>query len=75
MRFFLSKKWELSTDHAFSSYLQPVLVNRKSNEAFGPDDVIRHYPSWGYMTAREAVKQLADKKGLSDKLIDKFLNL
>lgn len=41
----LSGSWELSTDHAASSYGQPVLVNRATGEAFGPGDILKPYPS------------------------------
>lgn len=55
----LSGSWELSTDHAASSYGQPVLVNRTTGEAFGPGDILKPYPSYGFMSAAEAVRRLS----------------
>jgi len=55
----LSGSWELSTDHAASSYGQPVLVNRTTREAFGPGDILEPYPSYGFMPAAEAVRRLS----------------
>lgn len=55
----LSGSWELSTDHAASSYGQPVLVNRATGEAFGPGDILKPYPSYGFMPAAEAVRRLS----------------
>jgi hypothetical protein len=54
----LSGTWELSTDHASSSYGQPVLVNRSTGEAFGPGD-IRKAGLNGFMPAGEMVRRLA----------------
>lgn len=59
MKVTLSPSWELSTDHAASSYGQPVLVNRATGEAYGPGDIVRPYPSHGSTTAAEAVRRLA----------------
>ena len=71
----LSGTWELSTDHASSSYGQPVLVNRSTGEAFGPGDILKPYPSYGFMPAGEAVRRLSktaklDAEGLA--LVAKF---
>ena len=55
----LSGTWELSTDHAASSYGQPVLVNRTTGEAYGAADIVKPYPAWGFMPAAEAVRRLA----------------
>lgn len=55
----LSGSWDLSTDHAASSYGQPVLVNRATGTAFGPGDILKPYPSWGFMPAAEAVRRLS----------------
>ena len=54
----LSGSWELSTDHAASSYGQPVLVNLDTGDAYGPGDILQ-YPPDGYMTAADAVRRLA----------------
>jgi hypothetical protein len=55
----LTPTWSLSTDHAASSYGQPVLVNSASGEAFGPGDIIQPYPSWGMMPGADAVRRMA----------------
>ena len=55
----LSGRWELTTDHAASSYGAPVLLDRTSGEAFGPADIIEAYPSWGLMPAAAAAQRLA----------------
>lgn len=58
--------WELTTEHAASSYGQPVLINRATQEAFGPGDIVRAYPSWGFMAAAEAVKRMAATANLDE---------
>jgi len=55
----LSPSWTLTTEHAASSYGQPVLVHRTDGVAFGPGDIVKPYPSYGYMTAAAAVQRLA----------------
>jgi len=55
----LDRNWELSTDHAASSYGQPVLVHRATGEAYGPGDIVRLDPSHGYALAADAVRRLA----------------
>ena len=55
----LSPTWEISTDHAGSSYDQPVLVNRGTGEAYGPGDIVMLDPSHGFTQAAKAVRQLA----------------
>jgi len=72
----LAPSWELSTEHAASSYGQPVLVNRGTGEAFGPGDVLIPYPSWGYVTAAMAVARFAKRKRLDADgaaLVEKFV--
>ena len=59
MRAQLTGTWELSTEHAASSYGQPVLVHRPTGDAYGPADVIKPYPSFGFMRAADAVVRLA----------------
>lgn len=53
------KTWELSTEHAACSYAQPVLVNRATGEAYGAADIVKPYPSWGFMPAAAAVQRMA----------------
>ncbi len=55
----LAPSWELSTEHAASSYGQPVLVHRTTGDAYGPGDIVRPYPSYGLMRAVDAVRRLA----------------
>lgn len=59
MKTTLSPSWELSTDHAASSYGQPVLVHRATGEAYGPGDIVAPYPSYGPMVAADAVRRMA----------------
>ena len=72
------KTWELTTEHAASSYGQPVLVNRATGEAYGPGDILKPYPSWGLMLATEAVKRMAATVKLTEEenaLAEKFAGL
>jgi hypothetical protein len=73
----LKPSWELTTEHAASSYGQPVLVNRTTGEAFGPGDVLQPYPSWPYLLASQAVQRMARTKKLTydeQTFVDKFVN-
>lgn len=54
----LTGTWELTTEHSASSYGQPVLVNRTTGDAYGPADVVKAYPSWGYLPAAAAVERM-----------------
>jgi len=62
----LSPSWTLTTEHAASSYGQPVLVHRTDGVAYGPGDIVKPYPSYGYMTAAAAVARLAKTARLDD---------
>ena len=64
MKAILGPNWELSTDHAASSAGQPVLVNRGTDKAYGPRDILEPYPSWGRMPAARAVARIAETKAL-----------
>jgi hypothetical protein len=64
MQIILAPSWILTTDHAASSYDQPVLVNRGTGKAFGPGDIVRCYPSWGFQPAAQAVARFAKRKRL-----------
>ena len=64
MRTNLAPSWDLTTDHAASSYGQPVLVRRSSGEAYGPLDIVKVYPAWGFLPAAKAVERLATLKRL-----------
>jgi len=74
----LSPSWQLTTEHAASSYGQPVLVHRGTGEAYGPADIIKAYPSYGPMPAVDVVRRLAktanlDKEGKA--LVARFIGL
>ena len=74
----LKPSWELSTEHAACSYGQPVLVNRATGEAFGPGDILKAYPSWGYMPAAATVERMAKTAKLDDEgreLVGRFCGL
>jgi hypothetical protein len=67
--------WKLSTDHSQSSYGIPVLVHQGGGDAFGPDDIVQLFPSYGPLPAKTAVARLARTKQFSpaeQKLIDRF---
>jgi len=65
MKIQLTPSFELSNEHAASSYGQPVLLHRATNEAFGPGDILSPYPSWGLMPASKAVERMARTKKLT----------
>ena len=51
MKIYLSQSWELSDEHSASIEGRPVLVNKKSGEAYGPGDIIgRDRPVLDYVT-------------------------
>ncbi len=79
MKVTLTPSWELSTEHAASSYGQPVLVNRETGEAFGPADPVRPDPSCALMSGRLAVARMRASTGdFTDEqwaCIDKFVYL
>ena len=56
MKVNLSGSWELSTDHADG---QPVLIHRATGAVFWPDDILKPFPSWGFMPATNAVLRMA----------------
>ena len=59
----LAPSFVLTTEHAASSYGQPVLVHRQTGTAYGPGDVLEAYPSFGLLPAKQVVARLA--KGAS----------
>jgi hypothetical protein len=76
MKVTLTPSFELTTEHAASSYGQPVLVDRGTGLAYGPANIIVPYPSWGHMLARDAVKRMAATKKLGKKeqqLVNSFV--
>lgn len=74
----LTPSFELTTEHSASSYGQPVLVNRQSGEAFGPADILKAYPSWGFTPASMAVERMTRSNStLSDEeraFVKSFVN-
>jgi len=72
----LSPTWRLSTDNAAPNSGRLVLVNRTTGEAFGPGDTVKPYPSYGFMSAREAVRRLARTQSLDEEelaLVGRFI--
>jgi hypothetical protein len=67
MKATLSSSWKLSTEHAASCHGQPVLVNRRTGEAFGPGDVVTLSPSHGDTLATDGVRRLAKTAHLTVK--------
>lgn len=58
MKVTLTPSWELTNEHAASNYGQAVLVRRAIQEAIGPGDVIKAYPSWPLQRASQAVERM-----------------
>jgi len=59
MKVALAPEWELSDEHPLSQYGRPVLVERSRGDAYGPDDALQAYPSWGVLPAVRVVQRLA----------------
>ena len=62
----LTGTWELTTEHPTSSYGAPVLVNRATGDGYGPGDIVKCCPSWGFMPAADAVRRMAKTAELDD---------
>ena len=72
----LSPPWQLTTEHAASSYVHPVLVNGDTGDVYGPRDMVQLYPSHEPTPAKIAVKRLAETLQLTSKeqaLVDWFV--
>ena len=52
--------WVLTDEHS-GSYGKPVLVDRGTNEAYGPGDDVRPFPSWDNELAIGAFVKLLGK--------------
>ncbi len=65
MKAILSPEWELSTAKPASRDGRPVLVNRSTWQAFGPEDQVRLYPSQDYANAADAVARLLETAKLT----------
>jgi hypothetical protein len=77
MKVTLTPSFELTDEHSFSSYGQAVLVNRATQEGYGPGDIIRPYPSWDFQPAGEAVKRMAKSGKFTHnerKFVDDFID-
>ena len=75
MKAILSCGWELSDEHAASSYGQPVLVNRRTGDVYGPLDVIELHPEIGAMPAAQGVRMMPRTYHMEDReyeLVFKF---
>jgi len=78
MKVTLSSRWELFTDHAASSYGQPVLVDLDTGDAYGPSDIVQPEPGRGYMRATLVVQRLAQAAELDTAeraLVARFVGL
>ena len=62
----LTPSWILTDEHSASSYGIPVLVNRGTQEAYGCDDIVKPYRSWGYCVAKHAVERMAKTADLTE---------
>jgi hypothetical protein len=76
----LTPSWQLTTEHAASSYGQPVLLDRGTNTVYGAADICKPYASWGFKPAALHVERMANIKRFdpdSDegRLIDAFVSL
>lgn len=57
----LASPWMLTINNAASSCGLPALVNRTTDQAYGPRDCVEIYPSWGRLPASLAVcRMMAD---------------
>ncbi len=70
MKVLLTPTWELSDERAKSSNSQPVLVNRATGEAFGPEDIAEPYPHWGLKPAAVHVTRMIEEKRLSGEALE-----
>ena len=64
MEAILTPSWKLTTDHAASSYGQPVLINPATGEVFGPGDIVKIFEQTGFVPAAEAIKRLVKINGI-----------
>jgi hypothetical protein len=77
MKVNLRSSWQLTDEHAASSYGQPVLVNRASGETFGPADILQPHPSWPSLPASGIVERMAKTAKLTDEeraFVARFVN-
>jgi hypothetical protein len=62
MQIILSPSWVLTDEHSSSNSGIPVLANRETGEAYGPEDTLRAYPSPGLVPAARVVDRLLGRK-------------
>ena len=65
MKLSLTPSFELSNEHAASSCGAPVLVNRHTDEAYAPTDILAAYSMWGPVCAASAVLRMVHGKELT----------
>jgi hypothetical protein len=73
----LSPSWLITTEHAQSHDGLGVLVNRQTGKAYGPDDTLSDYASFGPQPAARVVERLAKGARLDEKqreFVTRFLS-
>ena len=76
MKVTLTRSWELSDEHAMSKAGRPVLVNRSTGGAYGPEDLVDASGFWGVLAAARLVTRLAKTVRLNAQektLVDRFV--
>jgi hypothetical protein len=63
----LSPTWLITTEHEKSRDGLGVLVNRQTGAAYGPDDTLLEYASFGPQPATRVVERLAKGARLDEK--------
>ena len=63
----LSPSWLITTEHAQSHEGLGVLVNRQTGKAYGSDDTLSEYASFGPQAATKVVERLAKGARLDEK--------
>ena len=66
MKVTLTPSFELTTQHAASSYGQPVLLHRPTGNVYGPGDTLEAYPRWGMQLGRDVVRRLSRTRQFSE---------
>jgi hypothetical protein len=61
----IAPSYELSTEHKEASYGKPVLVDIKTNVAYGPGDTIRPSADMGLYVAAVFVQRIAEAKNFT----------
>ena len=66
MKIRLTPSFELSDERVESSKGQPVLVNRPTGKAYGPEDIIEPYAFWGLKPAAIHVVRMSNMNKHTD---------